>query len=238
MTTISHTNIEWCKNPDGSKGYVWNPAWGCLNGCAYCYARKIAQRFAFDVALKEKHLLCSAHFMSEKLKAFKPTWIESNYQRQFPKKPSMIFVDSMSDICWWEPDWIKLILQRIKDNPQHTFIILTKRPDMIAQYDWNLPNIWLGVSVSTQADADLKIPQLLKIPAGKHIVSVEPIQERINLSQWPLGWILVGRETGNRKEKITIQPKWIYNLIDQCNQAVVPIFMKNNLFKGGRNETL
>ena len=48
---MNKTNIEWVKNPDGTQGYTWNPITGCLNGCEYCYARKLA-----NTRLKERYL--------------------------------------------------------------------------------------------------------------------------------------------------------------------------------------
>jgi protein gp37 len=144
------------------------------------------------MALNSKHTLCSAQRLAERYYNFEPTWIEENFQKDFPKKPSMIFIDSMSDICWWEQEWVDRVVQRIFDEYNHTFIVLTKRPDLagnlLEQSYLNLcgngcnpNNLWLGVSVSTQADADLKIPQLLQIHTAKHFVSIEPIQEEIDL---------------------------------------------------------
>ena len=51
MSGLNKTSIEWVKNPDGTQGYSWNPITGCLNGCEYCYARKLA-----NTRLKEKYL--------------------------------------------------------------------------------------------------------------------------------------------------------------------------------------
>jgi len=39
---MNRTKIQWAKNPDGTPGWTWNPVTGCLNGCSYCYARKLA----------------------------------------------------------------------------------------------------------------------------------------------------------------------------------------------------
>ena len=48
---MNRTTIEWVKNPDGTQGYTWNPITGCLNGCPYCYARKLA-----NGRLKQRYL--------------------------------------------------------------------------------------------------------------------------------------------------------------------------------------
>jgi len=48
---MNKTKIEWVKNPDGTPGYTWNPITGCLNGCDYCYARKLA-----NTRLRERYL--------------------------------------------------------------------------------------------------------------------------------------------------------------------------------------
>lgn len=35
---MNNTKIDWATRS-------WNPVTGCLHGCPYCYARKIAERF-------------------------------------------------------------------------------------------------------------------------------------------------------------------------------------------------
>jgi Bacteriophage protein gp37 len=69
---MNKTQIEWVINPDGSHGYTWNPVTGCLNGCSYCYAAKMAKRFK---------------------QSFEPTFHEERLREPFKlKKPSTIFV--------------------------------------------------------------------------------------------------------------------------------------------------
>ena len=51
---MNKTSIEWVKNPDGSQGYTWNPVTGCLNGCEYCYARRLANTRLRDRYLKNE----------------------------------------------------------------------------------------------------------------------------------------------------------------------------------------
>jgi protein gp37 len=84
------TKIEWCD-------MTWNPVWGCLNNCPYCYAQKIAKRFHFPMAHKEFNCFGNITFgeFASQIKDFIPTWLESNFQKKFPKKPSLIFVNSL-----------------------------------------------------------------------------------------------------------------------------------------------
>ena len=104
-------------------------------------------------------------------------------------KPAFIFVGSRSG--FFHPgvsiSQHSLVLDIACMTPENIYILLTKRPENLAASIakcniWPLPNIWVGVSVSTQEDADKLIPQLLKIEAAKHIVSVEPMLEYIDLT--------------------------------------------------------
>lgn len=53
---MNKTSIEWVKNPDSSQGYTWNPITGCLNGCSYCYARRLANGRLKPLYLANKNL--------------------------------------------------------------------------------------------------------------------------------------------------------------------------------------
>ena len=55
---MNKTQIEWVRNPDGTQGYTWNPITGCLNGCEYCYARKLANGRLACVMCGESRLAC------------------------------------------------------------------------------------------------------------------------------------------------------------------------------------
>jgi len=87
-------SIGWCD-------MTWNPVWGCHTGCEYCYARQMAKRFAKRIAEKnfkgKEYEACRIAYEAS-LKQFIPTWVESSFSKKFPKKPSLIFVNSMSDI--------------------------------------------------------------------------------------------------------------------------------------------
>ena len=218
----------------------WNPVWGCLNTCPYCYyARRIAKRYAAQMAEKEVMYLlqfgqlnvdeCIAK-ISEQLKSFKPTWLESNYVRKFPKKSSIIFVNSMSDPAYWEQEWYEKIVKRIIENMQHTFIVLTKQPEIYKKYTFP-HNTILGVTCVNQQklnELDCMLSNNLEFN-NRLLVSIEPIQEKIKINGWMkkmIDWIHVGEESGNRKDKVRATQEMIQPFFDLKN---VPVFMKNNL---------
>ncbi|GAI11244.1 unnamed protein product [marine sediment metagenome] len=84
------------KNKIGWCNLTFNPVWGCLNvnKCEYCYARKIAKRFAgvrakqeYDYRLYQTdEEICQGLFAS-RLRHFLPTFLESQFDKKFPQKP-------------------------------------------------------------------------------------------------------------------------------------------------------
>lgn len=110
------------------------------------------------------------------------------------RKPRKVFVNSMSDLFHdaVDRDFILQVFRTMELCPQHTFQILTKRPERMQRlvtewlppvmriaylnesHPWPLPNVWLGVSVENQATADERIPLLLQTPAAVKFVSYEP----------------------------------------------------------------
>ena len=47
----------------------------------------------------------------------------------------------------------------------------------------------------------------------------------INMAQW----IIVGAETGNRKDKVVPKKEWIENITEVCKRQGIPLFMKDSL---------
>lgn len=107
------------------------------------------------------------------------------------KEPKRIFVNPWSDFFLEEVPigWRTDALGIMYDTPQHTYLILTKRPENILQlipqdsFEF-LPNVWLGVSAENQEMADKRIPLLLEVPAQVHFVSAEPLLGQINLAPY------------------------------------------------------
>ncbi len=150
-------------------------------------------------------------------------------------EPTLIFTCSWSDWFIDEADaWREDAWDIIKQTPQHTYQILTKRSDRM----WNnLPfgweggwdNVWLGVSVENQ-EAVFRIEHLIDTPAKTRFLSIEPLigpvilPELINIS-----WVIIGGESGNDNGEYKYRPcevMWIEDVIKQCNDQGVPVFVK------------
>lgn len=172
------TKIEWTDT-------VWNPVVGCTRvseGCRHCYAERMAKRLRAMGLPQYQDVVTDAGRWTGQLRLDEAALLKPLRWR----KPRRVFVNSMSDLFHEgvHQSWIHEILHVIKQCPQHTFQILTKRPERMLKIEWRcatygedytaLPNIWLGVSVEDQATADARIPWLLQTPAAVRFVSYEP----------------------------------------------------------------
>jgi len=198
---MSRTSIEWTStvNPDGSvtPGMTWNPVRGCSRvseGCRNCYAERLAARYAGERLMGAKGLHPKrkpgpfAGFAQSTPSG--PRWtgrvelIPSKLKEPLSwRNPSRVFVNSMSDLFHEALPWgdIARVVDAIVAAKQHTFQVLTKRPQRMLDFFTELgagleppPNLWLGVSVEDQATADERIPLLLQTPAAVRFVSYEP----------------------------------------------------------------
>jgi len=240
----NNTRIEWCDS-------TISPIIGCTKispACNNCYAEKFAVRLAGMPATKKDYSQVITNGKWNGKTIFRPKELEKPYQWKTPKK---IFVVSMGDLfhesVQW--DWIDEIMKMIIDLDYHTFIMLTKRPDITEKYfnHWfysetspymgpvPIPNLWLGVTVENQEAAEMRIPILSKIPARVHFASCEPLLSEIDLECWSkteclsdlihqLDWIIVGGETGKKTRKTPIE--YFMNLREQCWSNDIPFFFK------------
>lgn len=91
---------------------TWNPVWGCLNKCSYCFARPIAKRFWSNIGNKEYKFRGIDISSDEsidivyRLANFDPILLHSQLKKKFKKKTTHVFVNSMSDIEYWQPKWL------------------------------------------------------------------------------------------------------------------------------------
>lgn len=208
------TKIEWTEA-------TWNPTSGCTkisSGCKHCYAESMARR----------------------LKAIGTTGYENGFRfntvpsRLFEplkkKKPTVYFVNSMSDIFHEKmpSDYLDKIFEVIKQTPQHTYQLLTKRADNMYEYlsKREIPkNVWLGVTVENKYDGLPRIERLRKLNATVLFLSVEPLLEDlgiINLTN--IDWVIVGGESGNQARPM--DKNWVENIKAQCETEDVAFFFK------------
>lgn len=214
MTTT--TSIEWTEQ-------TWNPTTGCTKtspGCKHCYAETMARRLqAMGVRGYENGFGLS--LLPERL-----------VEPLARKKPTMYFVNSMSDL--FHEDIPFAFLDRVFDvigrTPQHTYQILTKRSARMRKYfasaGRKVPgNVWLGVSVEDRKHGLQRIDDLRVIPAAIRFLSVEPLLEdlgKINLAD--IHWVIVGGESGPKARPM--EPAWVTSVKCACEKQGAAFFFK------------
>lgn len=206
MGTVS--KIEWTEQ-------TWNPTVGCTKvspGCKNCYAETMARRLkAMGVHGYENGFRLT--LMPERL--------AEPLER---RKPTVYFVNSMSDLFHEKVpfDYVRRIFDVMARSTQHTFQVLTKRAERMAEFcrDVEVPgNVWLGVSVENRKYGVPRIPVLQSIRAQVKFLSVEPLLEDlgdINLSG--VQWVIVGGESGWKARPM--KPAWVENVKRQLDGRV------------------
>ena len=162
------------------------------------------------------------------------------------KKPQNVFVCSMADLFGeWVPDWwIKQVFEATQKAPQHNYIYLTKNPDFYYRLNDGDEKIipdggvsgFFGASASTEGQAQSAYENL-----NCQWISIEPIQGEFSeeffwyedryiqdcMPRWK--WVIIGAETGNRKGKVIPKREWIENIVSECREQNVPVFLKDSL---------
>jgi len=159
------------------------------------------------------------------------------------KKPLKLFTCSWSDFFIEEADeWRSDAWEVIRKTPQHSWQILTKRPERIKEClppDWGegWDNVWLGVTVESQKYMS-RAAILADIPAKIRFISAEPLLEETDFLESFDGkriidsfhWLVLGGESGNETGKFRYRPSelaWYERAInDLKRETSVAIFMK------------
>ncbi len=226
---MNKTKIDWCDS-------TWNPVTGCLHDCEYCYARDIARRFGFHASepnINERVLLECPVSAGKKVPYpfdFQPTFHRYRLNDYIGKKGRNIFVCSMADLFGkWVPDeWIKEVFAACDKAPQHNYLFLTKNParyvELINNTDFFVKtknNMWFGYSYTGKESKQWWNPDY------NIFASVEPILAPIEAPRCK--WLIVGAETGRRKDKIIPKRERIEHLVYYCGKWGIPLFMKSSL---------
>lgn len=205
--------IEWTEA-------TWNPVTGCDKvspGCAHCYAETLAERFrgvpghpyeqGFDLRF----------------------WPERLEQPLRWKRPRLIFVNSMSDLFHENiPDeFIRSVFDVMGRAEQHTFQVLTKRHERLAELAPSLPwhpNVWMGVSIENRRFVH-RADYLRASGAAIRFISAEPLLGPLQgLDLSGIHWLIAGGESGPRHR--LVKAEWVRDLRDRCVDEGVAFFFK------------
>ena len=242
---MNKTSIEWVKNPDGTQGYTWNPITGCLNGCEYCYARKLA-----DGRLKSRYLANTNFYAPSSMKSetikrgndpFYPRFWEDRLLKPakglsayIRTKPRGIFVCDMSDLfgIGIPEEWTRRVLDDCRVYSKHRFYLLTKQPQNLIKFCPFPDNCWVGVTVTDRYQAHNAFNHLQSVEAKVKYISFEPLLDDAMqaLYCWSLvrlvDWVIIGAQTKPNKQPLSA---WVREIIEACDKAGVPVFIKHNM---------
>lgn len=225
---MNKTKIDWCDS-------TWNPVTGCFHDCEYCYARGIAERFGgkqkyANIFDESEPIIGSGGKALAYPHSFSPTFHRYRLNDYIGKQGRNIFVCSMSDLFGkWVPDeWIQEVFEACGKAPQHNYLFLTKNParyvELINNTDFFVKtkgNMWFGYSYTEKESKQWWNPDY------NIFASVEPILEPIDVPRCK--WLIVGAETGRRKDKVIPKREWIEQIVEDCRKYGIPIFMKSSL---------
>lgn len=210
----NYSAIEWTEQ-------TWNPTTGCTKispGCLNCYAEVMAKRLQ----------AMGTHGYENGFKlSLMPTRLNQPILR---KKPTMYFVNSMSDIFHEDiPDnYLDDIFNVISTTQQHTYQILTKRANRMLEYLQNksIPqNIWLGVTVENIEHGIPRIQLLRSLDARVRFLSCEPLLEDLgSLDLSDIHWVITGGESGAKARPMN--KHWAISLRNECEKQNVAFFFK------------
>ena len=205
---MNKTKIEWTD-------YTWNPISGCPKPhCWYCYAKNMYRRFP---ALGNPKFV--PKFFPNRLNGLDKL-----------KKPSKIFVGSCADIFATETkkNWRDKVIEQIKLHPKHIYQLLTKRPQNISKRFNFGDNVWIGTTIN-YANELWRADEIRQVEnCGVRFISFEPLLGEIGeINLEDINWVIIGKLTGAKK--IPIKKVWVADIIAQCKEREIPVFVKDNL---------
>src|SRR5689334_16278849 len=213
---MAETSIEWTDA-------TWNPVAGCTilsPGCTNCYAMRMAARLDAMGTDKYRGLtrksgnrsVWTGKIALDRQALDTPTtW----------SKPRQIFVNSMSDLFHSDvpAEFVRAVWRTMEVTPRHTYQILTKRPDRMAEITAALPrlrNVWLGTSVEGSDYLD-RIDHLRRVKSTVRFISFEPLLGSVaGVNLTDIHWAIVGGESGPRARPM--DERWVCEIQDACQR--------------------
>lgn len=221
---------------------TWNVVTGCDQvspGCDHCYALSLAKRLKAMGAARYQHDGDPRTSGPGFAVTVHPELLDT--PRHW-RRPSMVFVNSMSDLFHARVPrgFLADVFATIRDTPQHTYQVLTKRSLRLRRLaetlDWP-DNLWMGVSVENTTVLN-RVDHLRDVPATLRFLSCEPLLGPLPaLDLTGIGWVIVGGESGPGHRPI--DPGWVREIKANCDAHEVPFFFKQwggATSKAGGNE--
>jgi len=230
-------------------GWTYNPITGCLNGCEYCYARKLARGRLKSRYLANPYIagntdvLKCAHNpkeLQERLAdPFYPRFwgdrvleFTTNKDRKVATHRG-IFVCDMSDLfgIGIPEEWTRNVFDAIRCRPFDRFYLLTKQPQNLIKWSPFPPHCYVGVTITTDKMRYEALYWLKQIQASVKYLSIEPHLGRIQIAPIDLqdagiGWIIDGAQTKPYKPP---KIEWVEEIETSAKKAGIAIFEKDNL---------
>ena len=205
----TNENIGWA-------AYSWNPISGCKHGCPYCYAQEMSDRFKWSF---------EPQFHEDRLTYPGDTKIKEG-------KNNRVFVCSMGELFgpWVPNEWIEKVFECVRQNPQWTFLFLTKSPERLPELEWP-ENAWIGATIDTQQRVDAVANAFEQLPEETKFISCEPLLEKVVLPHGllqSLAWLIIGAKSEGQ-HKVQPESEWVESLFHQARSQDVPVWFKDNL---------
>lgn len=222
------SSIEWTQA-------TWNPVAGCTPvspGCLNCYAARMALRLQHMPNGTGHKYAGTAKRARDGRPVFTGKVNTDPDSLDLPRTwrlGRIIFVNSMSDLFHesLDPAFIRQVFRVMEECPQHTFQVLTKRPQRVLELAADLPwppNVWMGTSVEDARYIE-RVRLLSRVPAAIRFLSCEPLLgplPRLPLAR--IQWVIVGGESGPGARPM--QEDWVLQIKDQCEAKRVAFFFK------------
>jgi protein gp37 len=221
---MADTSIEWTDA-------TWNPVAGCTvlsPGCTNCYAMRMAARLDAMGMAKYRGLTRKSGGRAKWTGKVRLDQATLNVPAKW-RKPRRIFVNSMSDLFHDAVplQFVAKVWSVMQSTPQHTYQILTKRPERMAAVTAELPvltNVWLGTSVESSEYLD-RIDSLRKVNAAVRFISFEPLLGSVaDADLTGIHWVIVGGESGPRSRPML--KEWVDEIESTCREFGAAFFFK------------
>lgn len=232
------SKIEWCDS-------TWNPWYGCQKispGCKNCYMYRDMARTPFDpfTVTKAKSATFNNPLKWKEPKiVFTCSWSDFWIEQSDPWRAEAMRIirdtpHHIYQVLTKRPERIPGWLQNARWPDTGEIIGINGLPE----------NVWLGVSVESQEQAP-RIWHLCQVPAKVRFVSAEPLLGMVDLGLdailadpkgHPTGprmkelihWVISGGESGPANKIRKAETRWFQYLRDQCAEAGVKFFHKQN----------